>query len=305
MPINVPFSPETALFSWHFDAATVLPVAIVGIAYFWAADRQQVPPTRMVSFGVGLLIWIIAGCGFVGVYAHVLFWARALQILLLLYLVPLFLAAGTPISVLRGVLSERRRQRLDAQLQGRVARALLHPLPTSLGLLALPWLLYLTGWYLASLQYQTVDVLTRSLLVGVGFAYYYARLQADPVPRRFTQGISLVITIFEQLGDGILGVVLWQGPVRFAHYYAALGLTWGPDARLDQTIGAGILWILGDVIGLPFLLLLGRSFSADESAKGRAIDRELDARTAIEKPTTMQNGLWWENDPQFRDRIRR
>ncbi|CAM4009036.1 cytochrome c oxidase assembly protein [Smaragdicoccus niigatensis] len=305
MPIDLPFSPETALFSWQFDSATVLPVAIAGIAYFWSARGQAVPRTRMTSFGVGLLIWIIAGCGFIGVYSHVLFWMRALQILLLLYLVPLFLAAGTPVTVFRAALTERRRQRLDAYLQGRVARVLLHPLPTSLGLIALPWLLYLTGWYVASLRYEPVDVLTRSVLVLVGFTYYYARIQADPVPRRFTQGISLVITIVEQLGDGILGVVLWQGPVRFAHYYAALGLTWGLDARLDQTIGAGILWILGDVIGLPFLLLLGRSFSAEDRAQAKAVDRELDARTAVEKPTTMQSGLWWENDPQFRDRMRR
>ena len=28
--------------------------------------------------------------------------------------------------------------------------------------------------------------------------------------------------------------------------------------RLDQTIGAGVLWILGDVVGLPFVLVISQ-----------------------------------------------
>ena len=49
----------------------------------------------------------------------------------------------------------------------------------------------------------------------------------------------------------------------------------GPDPRLDQTIGAGVLWILGDVVGIPFVLLLMRSLSRDEKAHAIQIDAEV------------------------------
>ena len=62
-------------------------------------------------------------------------------------------------------------------------------------MLATPWLLYLTPWYTAALQNEWVGAPTRILLVAIGFGYFYARLQADPVPRKYPQLISLLISV--------------------------------------------------------------------------------------------------------------
>jgi cytochrome c oxidase assembly factor CtaG len=193
-----------------------------------------------------------------------------------------------------------------------------HPATTSVAMLGTPWLFYLTPWYEAALRRGAVMTLTAVILLTVGFAYYYARLQTDPVPRRYTQLISLVISIVESLGDGLLGIVLWLGPLIAVDYYTALGRHWGPSMRTDQSIGAGVLWLVGDVLGIPFIIVLMRFFSRDEKRQADAIDAELDradARhesadavdgsvdgSADEPPTS---GLWWENDPQLRDRMRR
>jgi cytochrome c oxidase assembly factor CtaG len=180
-----------------------------------------------------------------------------------------------------------------------------HPLTTSLAMLATPWLLYLTPWYPAALENEWVGAPTRIALVFIGFGYFYARLQADPVPRRYPQSVSLLISVAETLGDGLLGLVVWQGSLIAAAYYAALHRTWGPDQRLDQTIGAGVLWILGDVVGLPFVLLLMRALSRDERAHAVQVDAELDRTDAGESEQAAPSGLWWENDPQMRDRFGR
>jgi hypothetical protein len=88
-------------------------------------------------------------------------------------------------------------------------------------------------------------------------------------------------------------------------YYSGLHRSWGPDQRLDQTIGAGVLWILGDVVGLPFVLLLMRALSHDEKAHAVRVDAELDTAEAAESDGAAAAGLWWENDPQLRERFRR
>lgn len=190
--------------------------------------------------------------------------------------------------------------------------ALVHPATTSVAMLATPWLLYLTPWYTAALQTEWIGAPTRILLVALGFCYFYARLQEDPVPHRYPQSISLLISVAEALGDGVLGLVIWQGSLIGASYYAGLQRSWGPDPRLDQTIGAGVLWILGDLVGWPFVLLLMRAMSRDDKAHAVEVDAELDeaeARSAqtdgAESETSAPSGLWWENDPQLRERFRR
>jgi cytochrome c oxidase assembly factor CtaG len=87
-----------------------------------------------------------------------------------------------------------------------------------------------------------------------------------------------------------------------ADYYTHIGRHWGPSLRIDQSIGAGILWIVGDVLGVPFIIVLMRLFSADEKVHAEAVDDELESDPEISGGTS---GLWWENDPQLRERMER
>ena len=265
---------------------------------------------RAWCFGFGVALWALASMSVIGVYASVLFWVRALQVVLLIFVAPFLIAAGRPLTALRNALGAEGRDRFDRVLATRCARVLAFPLTTSVAMLATPWLLYLTPWYTASLQHGWLGALTRIFLVLVGFGYFYSRLQTDPVPRRFSQLISLLISVGETLGDGVLGLVLWQGPLIAAGYYLGLHRSWGPDLRLDQTIGAGVLWILGDVVGIPFVLVLMRTLSTDERAREKEVDAELDRIEEAQpaqpaQSTPMQTTLWWENDPQLRERFRR
>lgn len=296
--------------TWRVDLVSAAVIVVLATAYAWCYRRgrgveRPVGPAHAGCFGVGVVLWALATMSAVGAYAYALFWVRALQVLVLLYVVPFFLAQGKPVTVVRDALGAAGRDRIDRLLATRFARVLAHPLTTSLAMLGTPWLLYLTPWYTASLDDEWVGAPTRIVLVAIGFGYFYARLQADPVPRRYSQAISLLITVAEALGDGVLGLVIWQGSLIGAAYYAALHRSWGPDQRLDQTIGAGVLWILGDLVGWPFVLLLMRALSRDEKAHAVEVDAELDAAEAAEDETAAPSGLWWENDPELRERFRR
>jgi cytochrome c oxidase assembly factor CtaG len=296
--------------SWHLDVSSALGIVVVGAGYAWCARRarqrgQPMESGRVWCFGIGIGVWMLASMNMIGVYASELFWVRALQVLLMLLVVPFFLAAGKPLTALRNALAPAARDTFDRQLKAPVPRALAHPLTTSIAMLATPWLLYLTPWYTASMTHSVIAALTRILLLVIGFGYFYARLQADPVPRKYSQLVSLVISIAETIGDGLLGLVLWQGPLIAADYYVGLHRLWGPSLRADQTIGAGLLWILGDVLGVPFLVVLMRALSADERAHTRRVDADQDRIEEAESAGPAQSTLWWENDPELRERFRR
>ena len=306
---TTPLTFDVALTSWRLDTVTTVIVAAV-LAVYWAGWRRSSTVSRgsaCVFTGLGIGVWLLAGISVVGVYSDTLFWIRALQFVLLLLLVaPFGLALGRPMTVLREALGSRGRARLDAAMNSRAARVLLGPIPTSALMLSVPWLIYFTGWYELVLRDESVDVATRLLLVAIGVGYFYARLQVDPVPRRYPQALSLGITTVESIADGLLGIVLWQGSLVAVDYYTALHRTWGPSLRMDQTIGAGILWILGDVVGLPFLMVLFRRFRTDERETEKQVDAALESsdEAAVPDADDATSGLWWESDPNLRDRYR-
>lgn len=279
-----------------------------------ASDAEPVRRGQWWSLGIALVVWVLATCSAIAVFAPTLFWVRAVQVLLLLYVVPCFLALSRPVSVLRAAAGSDGQRRFDAVLGSAPMRLLLSPPVTSVLMLATPWLLYLTPWYVSSMT-GPVAVLTRLVLVGIGFGYFYARLQVDPVPHRYPPLMSIGISVAEGLGDGILGLVLWLGPVIAYDYYAGLHRDFGPSIRNDQTFGAGVLWILGDVLGVPFIMLLMRALGSDERSKAAQVDAELDAQAQAplsssgsaetdDEPEAPSSGLWWQNDPQLRDRYR-
>ena len=312
-PSIAPLTLEVALTSWRLDTVTTVVVVVVLVAYVLAWRRassrggSSVPRSAVVVFGVlGSGVWLVAGVSVVGVYSDTLFWVRALQFVLLLLVAPFGLALGRPVTVLRESLGGRGCARFDAALDSRAARLLLGPIPTSACMLVVPWLIYFSGWYELILRDASVDVATRLLLVVIGIGYFYARLQVDPVPRRYPQALSLGITTAESIADGLLGIVLWQGSLVAVDYYTSLHRTWGPGLRTDQTIGAGVLWILGDVVGLPFLMVLFRRFRSDERETEKKVDAALEsgAELPAHDPTETGSGLWWESDPNLRDRYR-
>jgi cytochrome c oxidase assembly factor CtaG len=291
--------------SWSPDFLSLTLILVIAAGYWWMARRSGEPtPAQAWSFGIGLALWALATLSVVAVYAPMLFWMRALQVLLLLFVVPFLLAMGRPVATLRAASNASGRDRLDGLLASWPARLVCSPAVTSVLMLATPWLLYLTPWYVASLTNGVVAALTRILLLLIGFGYFYARLQSDPVPHRYSPLLSIGISVAETLGDGLLGLVLWLGPLIAHDYYADLGRTWGPSMRTDQTIGAGILWILGDVLGLPFLLVLMRALGSHEKALADEADEadEVD-RTEYVEPGSARQTLWWEADPQLRDRF--
>lgn len=279
------------LLTGTFDPVAVV-LTLLGVSAL-VGLRGRMSRAQRWCLGIAIAVWAVATLGAVAVYAPLLFWVRALQVLLLLYVVPFFLALSRPVSTVGAV--------LDPVLNSVVARVLLSPPVTSVLMLVTPWLLYLTPWYVASMTGPLAS-LTRIVLLGIGFGYFYARLQVDPVPRRYPPLLSIGISVAEGLGDGILGLVLWLGPVIAYDYYAGLHRDFGPTIRQDQSYGAGILWILGDVVGVPFILLLMRALGSDERRKAAEVDAELDApEPELEAPSS---GLWWQNDPQLRDRYR-
>lgn len=308
----------TGLTSWTADWPSLVVGVPVLAAYLVAARRCGWPARRRVAFTAGVLVMLVSTCSFLGVYDEVLFWPRAVQNVVLLMAGPMLMALGAPVSLLLATAPARVVLALRRVASSRPASLLGSPLTATFALLVPLPVLYLSGLYALTLDHPWVDALTRFGLVGCGFVYYWSRLRVDPAPGTPAHVVSFAITFAESFVDGLLGVVVWLGPLIAPEHYLALGCDWGPTLRADQTAGAVALWFGGDLISIPYLVALLAAWTRSDERAARRIDAELDARAggagqhhdvgrqdedAPTRDPDVQDGLWWEHDPRFADRF--
>jgi cytochrome c oxidase assembly factor CtaG len=295
------------------------------------------PAGRVVAFcGLGLGFAVLATMSFVGVYQPVLFYVRSVQTILLLLVVPLFLALGRPLSLAIAALP-RLGPRLQAGIRSRAAVTLTFPAISTMVLILVPFVLYFSPWYAAGFGSTLVRDLTYLALLVPGFVFFWTLLRVDPVPKAYPYLVALWITGAEVVGDAVLGlaVIVDQNLIAGA-YYHVLARPWGPGLAGDQVIGGGALWVLGDLVGLPFLAAQLIQMIREDEAEAAAIDAELDAAdaaaaasaagtsaagtsaaavaaagagdaagaTAGAGPAGAANRPWWESDPRFANRFR-
>lgn len=319
-----PLTLARALTAWTARPAVLAGIAVLGGGYLAGVRRVRGaggvwPIRRVVAFLSGVAALVVVGASVIAVYDDTLFWTRALQGVVLLLVAPMLLAGGAPLTLARDTLPTPVVGRLGVVRRSRVARAASSPGMATVALIAPPFVVYLTGLYPLELRSWVVSGLVSLALLAAGLLYVVSRLQIDPVPRPTHHGLTLGVAIAEMVADGVLGLVLWMGPLLAVGHYAALDRPWGPDQRTDQAIGAGVWWIGGDLAGLPFLGAIAVRFAASDAREARRVDAELDAaeeaaaaRAAAERAAddgeredTGRPRLWWEDDPRFADRFRR
>lgn len=134
---------------WKFDPAmlVVLLLGVAGYIYGVRKYRHEVgrwPLGRTVCFIMAALLFTLATMSFIGSYALVLFWDRALQNALLLMTTPLFLACSAPLTL--ATTGESRDARLVRRvIASKPLQLLTFPLVVSVILLVTPYAFYFTG----------------------------------------------------------------------------------------------------------------------------------------------------------------
>jgi cytochrome c oxidase assembly factor CtaG len=329
-----------AFSSWTLDPWALAAIIAAGVLYLAGVQHvrrrgERWPVARIVAFcGLGLGFAVVATMSSFGVYSAVLFYMRSVQTILFLLVVPLFLALGRPLTLIIETVP-RLGPWLGAAIKSRVARLATFPAITAFVLVLTPFLIYFTPWYVAGFHSVLVAQLTDVALVVPGFVFFWTLLRVDPVPREYPYVIALWITAAEVLGDAALGLaVIADTSLLWGSYYHSVARPWGPDLATSQVLGGGVLWIFGDLVGLPFLAAQLIQMIREDEADAQVIDAELDAQeaaAAIAAGTAAASGItsgtgsasapgeaaaagdagvpvtqrpWWESDRRFSDRFR-
>src|SRR3984885_3492243 len=310
----------TAFTQWRVDVPML--VLILALAAWYLLSARKVSRDggrwgggRTFSFiALGLGFWVIATMAWPGAYESVLFYARATQTVLLVLVVPLFLAMGKPLTLLTEAQPQIGR-RVERVVRSGPAKVATFPAITTLLLVAVPMTMYFTSWYTHVFASGTVRELTYLILMIPGYVFFWTLLRVDPVPKEYPYGVAMWITAAEVVGDAFFGlaVIAAQTILAAAHYHA-VGYPYGPSLATSQVLGGGIIWILGDFVGLPFLAVQLIQMMRADKQEAAEIDAELDARDAAREAAAslaaVDSGVpdederpWWETDPRLTDRF--
>ena len=224
-----------AFTEWTLDPWMLALVLILGGGYLAAVRRQPGwPVARRIWFlGLGLGFLVVATMSWVGVYQSVLFYARAVQTVLLVLVVPLFLALGRPISLVIAVLP-RVGARLETIIRSRPSRILTFPAITTFALVGVPFVMYFTPWYTAVFHSAALRELTFLALMVPGFAFFWTLLRVVPVPKQYSYAVSMWITGAEVIGDAFLGLAI----IASQNLSARPGTTAGPPVGTHAAVGS-------------------------------------------------------------------
>ncbi len=286
------------LTEWAVDPFALV-VLVAGCGVYLAGVRrvrrtgQEWPTGRVIAFclgGAGLAF--IATSSFLAVYWPVLFYVRAFQTVLLLLGVPLFVMLGRPLSLAIAALPGRG-PRIESVVTGRVARILTFPAITAFVLVVTPFVLYFSPWFAAGFHSLAVRELTYLALLLPGLVFFWTLLRVDPVPREYPYLVALWVTAAEVVGDAALGLsVIADRSLIAGAYYHGIARPWGPSLAADQVLGGGTLWVLGDIIGLPFLAALLFAMIREDESQARSIDAQLDAEEAAGAVAAVESAAW-------------
>jgi putative copper resistance protein D len=297
----VPLPPDTfagAVGSWTFDPLVAGVLAIVGAGYLLAVRharrRDGWPWWRVASFLVlGLGGVVVCTMSSLALYDHAHLWALAVQLTLLLALVPVPLALGDPVGLARASLGAHGRQRLERILSGPVVRVLTFPVVAAVLATAFTVAVFFTGVLREALRHaEVMNGLYLAALV-VGCLAALPMLGAEILPEWCTEPFRLLFAFADGLVDAIPGVlVMTTGTHLAGGWFAGRA----GDPNWDVHLAGAAMLSLSELVALPvFFIVLFRWASREGAFASREVAPRT--RTAVAGAPSPEPELmrpWWE-----------
>ncbi|WP_285246365.1 cytochrome c oxidase assembly protein [Pseudarthrobacter sp. efr-133-R2A-89] len=274
---------EILVSSWRLDWAATAFVVAAAALYGWgmrSAGRKghRWPAWRAVAFYVlGLGTFVILTCGFTGVYGPQQRWAFTLKISLLLFVVPLLIGLGKPLTLARAALPDHGIRVFDAVLSSRPVRFVSNSFGAPLLGLAL-FSTFLTPAFYTLRTNPAADAL---LTLGVPLL---GMLMALPIIEESNfQRSSAYLTLefmfvfIELLIDAVPGILLSLNGQVLDHALTVPDPQWWfRDALQDQQFAGNLLWFICEVVDLPLIILMFIRFSRSDKREAVAFDELTD-----------------------------
>ena len=301
------------LTEWRPNYVMIVVAALIAVGYLRtraAASRRGIawPLHRDVVFWVGVVALVWTTNGFPQARGFQLMWVWMSQELLLLLIIPIILLSAQPLSLVNAVHGP---DNWPARvLRTRPMRFLGSPLVSPVLVPVLCMLLIFGGLGAFAVSSVFAAGSIHLVLLAAGALIAIPLVNVDDQRTSLAVGLSLAVGFVELILDAFPGIALrFQTHMTLVHFSIDRP-SFSPSAIDDQHTAGGILWVVAEVLDLPFLILAASRWIKADARDAARIDAELDARQhwapdgePVEAPTV--DRPWWLDDPNLQDRFRR
>jgi putative copper resistance protein D len=287
----------TALGVWSIDAPGLAIVIVVGGLYAWGYYRLRrdspsfhFPRWHAWCFSAGWLFMLIGLMSPVDTYSDDLFWVHMIQhVMITMIVAPLMLLGAPATLALRAASPRVRSTYLIPFLNSRLVRALTWP-PSAIAIyIASVWSWHWPDAYDAAIASEAVHFVEHGVFLFGAVLLWWLVIGVDATrlrPHHVWRCAMLVVAILQNIALGLILINVGEA-VYDTYANAAAVREWGPDALLDQRIGAGIMWVPGSMMFALAIIVTVYFWAEREGFKDRRNDtvRDMQIRIHGEIPT--------------------
>ena len=246
----------TSTGGWSVDPAALLVVALASVWYVRATRRlhragSPWPTARTVAAATTVVAAVVATNGWVAANDVSRFGAHALQHLLLGLVIPIGIVLAAPLTLALRTSSPPTRQVLRSWSSGPVFRLACHPVVAGALFTVTIVAMYTTPVFEWSLTSAPVHVLVHAHLLVVGLLFFWPLIGFDPAPVRVPHPARIGLLLLILPLHALLAVTLMDAdPPAGGATAIHLAREAGVDPVAEQRLGAGLLWVIGDLVAL-------------------------------------------------------
>ena len=239
------------------------------------------PVYRAVLWVAGLLLLAYVTSGGVNVYEQYLFSAHMLAHMALTMAVPVLLVPGAPVTLAARAIRPRKdgsrggREWILLAVHSRFAGFIANPIVAAVLFAGSLWVFYYTPLF----RWSMLDHVGHEWMVAhfliTGYLFVQSLIGIDPVPYRLPYPFRLLLLLGTMAFHAFFGLAIMTGTGLFlADWYGAMG--WGTDALVDQQLGGGIAWSVGEIPTVALAITVAVQWARSDEKESKRLDRHAD-----------------------------
>ncbi|QAY74856.1 copper transporter [Agromyces protaetiae] len=286
--VPLPPWPEISRYftEWNPDLLWLLACGF-GIFFYLAGVRRlrrrgdTWPVYRTVLWVSGLLLLAWVTSGGINVYEQYLFSAHMFGHMLLTMAIPVLLVPGAPVTLAARAIHPRKdgsrggREWILLAVHSKVASILANPIVAAVLFAGSLWVFYYSPLFRWTMLDHTGHVWMVAHFLITGYLFVQSLIGIDPVPYRLPYPFRLVLLLGTMAFHAFFGLAIMMGTgLLLADWYGAMG--WGTDALVDQQLGGGIAWSIGEIPTVALAITVAVQWSRSDEKESKRRDRHAD-----------------------------
>jgi cytochrome c oxidase assembly factor CtaG len=236
---------------------------------------------RAVLWVAGLVLLAYVTSGGVNVYEQYLFSAHMLGHMALTMAVPVLLVPGAPVTLAARAIRIRKdgsrggREWILLAVHSKFAGFIANPIVAAVLFAGSLWVFYYTPLF----RWSMLDHIGHEWMVAhfliTGYLFVQSLIGIDPVPYRLPYPFRLLLLLGTMAFHAFFGLAIMSGTGLFlADWYGAMG--WGTDALVDQQLGGGIAWSVGEIPTVALAITVAVQWARSDEKESKRLDRHAD-----------------------------